>query len=114
LGFFKKIPCNYYKIVLFCICNKEVVMNKTIAKGYNYKGYVYQPSEIEVEANNSNFVKIYHTVVSPEGKNMVFDWNPYVNPTEEQFKLWVDLGCPARVGLSPLDENDLKNMLANK
>jgi len=72
-----------------------------------YKGYTYQPTEIDIDVN---FKKIYHSVVTPEGNEIVFDFNPYDYVTEEQFKLWIDLGCPSRIGISPLDENDLKKI----
>jgi hypothetical protein len=44
----------------------------------------------------------------------VFDFNPYDYATEEQFKLWIDLGCPNRIGVSPLDETDLKRIKMEK
>ena len=45
------------------------------------------------------------------------DWSPYVTPTEEQFKTWVDLGMPTRKdvnGIGPLDHNDLEQLMKTK
>lgn len=84
-------------------------MNNTITHNHSYKGYVYQPSE-DVDSDN---IKIFHHVLAPNGACVKFDWSPYQTPTEEQFALWVDLGCPERVGIGPLRDEDLKTLANN-
>jgi hypothetical protein len=84
-------------------------MDKRIQHGHSYKGFVYQPW-VEYDSDN---MKIFHDVVTPEGKTIDFDWSPYSTPTAEQFSLWIDLGCPGRVGIGPLRDEDLKK-IANR
>ena len=84
-------------------------MNKKIEQGHNYKGFIYQPW-VDIEPDN---MKIFHDVVTPEGKTVDFDWSPYSTPTAEQFALWIDLGCPDRIGCGPLRDEDLKK-IANR
>jgi len=45
------------------------------------------------------------------------DWSPYSTPTEEEFKLWVDLGMPTRKdvnSIGPLDKDDLLKLAKTK
>jgi len=80
-----------------------------IPYGYEYKGYRYEPTKDYEEDN----IKIFHDVVDKNHfnwKNMPLlhmDWSPYSYPTESQFRLWVELGRPARIGCGPLDHEDL-------
>lgn len=79
---------------------------------YNYKGYVMEPYEDEEYGDEGvENVKIYQYVKTPDGKTISMDWSPYDMPTQEQFALWVELGCPDRFALrdagGPLDGHDL-------
>jgi hypothetical protein len=82
-------------------------IRKLIERGYTYKGFVYDQS-IELEEDN---MKVFHEVTDPEGKRVKFDWCPYAPLTEDFFALWVDLGCPDRIGIGPLNEEELKKIL---
>lgn len=80
-----------------------------------YNGYVLTPYEdVEPEEN----IKIIHDVRKPDGTEVVMDWSPYSMPTQEQFALWVELGCPDRFALrnagGPLDEHDLMELNTKK
>ena len=74
-----------------------------------YKSYSYKPYE-DHEPDN---IKIFHDV-EKDGKTITMDWSPYRTPSFEDFKLWIDLGCPARIGCGPLDRADLDKINANK
>lgn len=58
-----------------------------------YKGFTYS-QEKDYEPDN---VKIFHTVTTPEGKQIPMDWSPYSTPSKNDFELYVDLGCPDRM-----------------
>lgn len=58
-----------------------------------YKGFRYEPFE-DVEPEEC--IKIFHEVVTPEGKRTYMDWSPYSTPSPADFQLWIDLGCPDR------------------
>jgi hypothetical protein len=68
-----------------------------------YKGYRYW----EEEDREEDCIKIFHWVETPEGKTIHMDWSPYSNPSQKAFELWIDLGCPDRIGCGPLDMDDL-------
>ena len=84
---------------------------------YSYKGYKTTFEEdIEYGEEGPENVKIFHFVKPPDGgKEIHMDWSPYKIPTFEQFKLWIDVGCPDRFNKAlwerqcffPLDEKDL-------
>lgn len=76
---------------------------------YAYKGYKYFPSE-ELEDDN---VKIWHDVLTPDGQKTEMGWSPYSIPTEADFRLWIDLGCPKRGAVS-LDHEALAKLQAER
>jgi len=74
-------------------------------QGFEYKGFVYgYDLDIEPEEN----CKTLHFATLPNGETLHFDWSPYSNPTEDDFKLWVDCGCPERITNGPLRREDLE------
>ncbi len=82
--------------------------------GFEYKGYTYQ-YDLDIEPEENCKINHWATVErfgsNPDDAGCIesveFDWSPYSYPTEEDFKLWVDLGCPARIGNGPLRREDL-------
>lgn len=82
-----------------------------------YKGYRYEPWD-DVEPGEC--IKIWHEVVTPDGKRISMDWSPYYTPEMSDFQLWIDLGCPNRYdqGLGErhcygsLDRKDLEKIKA--
>lgn len=62
---------------------------------FEYKGYTYQP-EYVVEADGDN-AKIWHEIITPEGKRKSADFTPYSYMTEEDFTSFIDLGMPGRM-----------------
>ena len=76
-----------------------------------YKGFTYS-QEKDYEPDN---IKIFHTVVTPEGKEVSMDWSSYSTPSQSDFELWVEIGLPDRMHpalgerrvLCPLDTKDL-------
>ena len=78
----------------------------------DYKGWKYG-EDIE---QYDDVTKKFH-YAEKDGKKVDMDWSPYVTPTEEQFKTWVDLGMPTRKavkGIGPLDHNDLEQLMKTK
>lgn len=57
---------------------------------WEYKGYKYVPQKDYEEDN----VKIFHDVITPDGKRTHIAWSPYSHPSSEDLKLWIDMGCP--------------------
>jgi len=76
-----------------------------VLDGFEYKGYTYR-YDLEVSDDNC---KTYHMAYR-DGKERHFDWSPYSNPTESDFKLWVDLDMPERITNGPLDRADLERI----
>ena len=87
---------------------------------YSYKGYTADfNEEPEYGEDGPDNVKIYHWVIPPNGgKEITIDWSPYSIPTFDEFKLWIDLGCPDRFDRAfgeqriffPLDGKDLQTI----
>jgi hypothetical protein len=76
-----------------------------------YKGFTYsQEKDYEPDC-----IKIFHTVITPEGKQVSMDWSSYSTPSQNDFELWVDIGLPDRMHpalgdrrvFSPLNRDDL-------
>jgi len=77
-----------------------------------YKGWTYSSYEEDYD----DVVKLSH-VATKDGKEVSMDWSPYNKPTDEEFKLWVDLGMPTRKavnGIGPLDKDDLLALAKTK
>jgi len=90
---------------------------------FTYKGVQYLP-EKDYEDDN---IKIFHIVkvqmlqwdtetshrldMRTVFKEESMDWSPYSTPSIEDFKLWVDLGRPNRIGIGPLNRKDLETII---
>ena len=77
-----------------------------------YKGWTYSSHEEDYD----DVIKLSH-VATKDGKEVSMDWSPYSTPTEEEFKLWVDLGMPTRKdvdSIGPLDKDDLLSLAKTK
>lgn len=57
---------------------------------FNYKGFRYTPWE-DVEEDN---IKIFHELTYSNGKKISIPWSPYSTPTDDELKMWIDIGCP--------------------
>lgn len=67
--------------------------------------YIYAPWE----ERDEDCIKIWHDIICvPSNKIVSVDWSPYEYMTEEQVKLWLDLGMPDRIGTGPLNDEDLQ------
>ena len=78
----------------------------------DYKGWKYG-EDIE---QYDDVAKKFH-YAEKDGKKVDMDWSPYVTPSEEQFKTWVDLGMPTREavkGIGPLSPEDLEQLMKTK
>ena len=69
-------------------------------------GYIYYQ---DIDQSDDN-IKITHIIESPDGKKDYLDWSPYRTPSERTLNLFVELNFPKRIGVCPLDENDLESI----
>lgn len=87
---------------------KQFDMN-SIAEGYRdleVMGHKYMPDEDREDDN----VKIWHTIVTPQGKTVDADFTPYSYMDKEDLKLYIKLKYPKRQGAGPLNKEDLQKM----
>lgn len=81
-------------------------MNHVAPIIYEYQGYRYwQERDYE-----DDVTKIFHEVLTPADDRITLDWSPYSRPSEADFRLWVDLGCPKRITCGPLNSEDLQTI----
>ena len=90
--------------------DKSAWIGSSDTNHFEVDGYKYVP-EIDDEGD---VTKIYHYVITPEGKEMQVDWSSYKHMTPDDLKLWLKLGMPKRVGTGPLDSDDLRNIANQK
>lgn len=72
---------------------------------YKHIGYVVK-GELEIESDGDNMKWLY-SCKDLYGNPISLDWSPYSKLTIEDFRFWIQLGCPARIGMGPLDRLDL-------
>jgi hypothetical protein len=65
--------------------------------------------ESEIWEQDEDVTKLAHMLIDAETKEVVcyIDWSSYSEPTLEDVKLFIELGCPKRIGSAPLDKYDL-------
>jgi len=73
---------------------------------WEYKGYKCNIS-YDVESDN---VKAYHNVITPQGQSISADINPY-DGSRKTFEMWIDAGMPPREGSGPWDQARLVQKL---
>ena len=93
---------------------KETSTNSDVGVSLSedYKGWKYGADKEDYD----DVIKISHHATK-DGKEVSMDWSPYSTPTDEEFKLWVDLGMPTRKavdGIGPLDKDDLLSLAKTK
>jgi hypothetical protein len=75
-----------------------------------YKGFILDEFE-DVEEDS---IKISHDIVRPDGSRTFVHFTPYANMTENDLRLWVELGEPGRIeygcGSANLDSFSLFKM----
>ena len=87
---------------------KQLDMN-SIAEGYldmEVMGHKYMPDIEDYDDNR----KIWHTIVTPQGKTVDADFTPYDYMDKEDLKLFIKLGYPKRQGAGPLNKEELQKM----
>ena len=78
----------------------------------DYMGWKYVTYDEEYDDNR----KTFHTAKKGD-EEVDIDWSPYSKMTDEEFKLWLDLGMPTRKDVNsvgPLDMDDLKTLAIAK
>ena len=78
----------------------------TVNQPYTYKGWTYTPWD-DVEEDN---IKKWHDFKHKDGGTVTCDFSPYRTMTEEDIRLWIDLGMPDRISSCPLNSDDLKTL----
>lgn len=82
---------------------------ESVAEGYRdleVMGHKYMPDEDREEDN----VKIWHTIITPQGKSIDADFTPYRYMDNEDLKLYIKLKYPKRITAGPLDKQDLQKL----
>ncbi len=82
---------------------------------YKYKGReVYIESEILEQ--DEDVTKLWHSLKDAKTKEVIchVDWSPYSEMSEEDIKLYLELDCPRRNSLGPLDNQDLLDLKKKK
>lgn len=77
-----------------------------------YMGWTYHKDEEDYD----DVRKFLHSAKKGD-EEVSIDWSPYSTMTDEEFKLWLDLGMPTRKdvnGIGPLDIDDLKQLAMAK
>jgi hypothetical protein len=66
----------------------------------------------EIEEMDEDVTKLGHYLVCKATKKRLhqIDWSPYNDMTIEDVSLYIQLGCPKRMGNTPLDSQDLKTI----
>jgi len=88
---------------------------ESIAEGWHdieVLGHKYMPDIEEYDDNR----KIWHTIVTPQGKTIDADFTPYSYMDKEDLTLYIKLKYPRRKDLGmigPLDKEDLQKMANN-
>lgn len=60
-------------------------------------------------------IKLSHELVNKAGAIVhSIDWSPYSRMSDETVELYLELGCPTRVGIGPLNLEDLRLMKAEQ
>lgn len=82
---------------------------ESVAEGYRdleVMGHKYMPDEDREDDN----VKIWHTIITPQGKSISADFTPYSYMDKEDIKLYIKLKYPKRITAGPLDKEDLQKL----
>jgi hypothetical protein len=82
--------------------------DRKVEEGYptDYKGWKYSSYEEDYD----DVMKISH-VATKDGKQVSIDWSPYSNMSDEDYKLWIDLGMPGRRAVDSIGPLDIKDLL---
>ena len=72
---------------------------------WTYKGHT---CTIEPEYYEDN-IKLWHTVVTPDGKELFADISPYEGDPKV-VEMWIDAGYPKRISCGPLNREDLEEI----
>tara|TARA_B100001778_G_C18450043_1_gene566279 strand:- start:357 stop:599 length:243 start_codon:yes stop_codon:yes gene_type:complete len=74
------------------------------------KTWTYKNHDCRIEFHvEPDVCKAWHTVTKPNGETVFADISPY-DTTKGTVNHWIDAGYPSRVGVGPLQYEDVKNM----
>ena len=76
------------------------------------KTWTYKNHDCRIEFHvEPDVCKAWHTVTKPNGETVFADISPY-DTTKGTVNHWIDAGYPSRVGVGPLQYQDLKSMIS--
>ena len=74
----------------------------------NDKTWTYKNHDCRIEFHvEPDVCKAWHTVTKPNGETVFADISPY-DTTKGTVNHWIDAGYPSRVGVGPLQYEDVK------
>jgi len=85
-------------------------------KGESNMKHYYKGKEVIVESElieyDEDVIKTAHKLIDKETGKLIeyIDWSSYDEMSEEDIKLYLELGCPKRSRFGPLNSEDLQEM----
>ena len=82
---------------------------------WTYKGHTCK-IEMDHERDDRGVVEVskaYHSVITPEGKELFADISPY-DTSKQTLNMWIDAGYPPRPAGHNYDRKDLEALIAQK
>ena len=81
--------------------------------------FIFKGQEVRLEQiddREDDCIKTWHTLVSVEtGRELhTIDWSPYASISDEDLTRYLELGCPKRQGIGPLNHQQLEELYLNK
>ena len=68
----------------------------------------------EPEEREPDVIKLCHEFICVKTEKSLhsIDWSPYEHMRDEDIQLYLDLGCPKRITIGPLNREDLDKIAA--
>jgi hypothetical protein len=67
---------------------------------------------VEIIEQDEDVTKMIHSIIDAQTKKVLktIDWSPYSEITRKELELYIELGCPNRIGFCPLNGEDLQKI----
>lgn len=93
---------------------RGLISNAADETRFKVGDYDFYSQEVDYDEDTR---KTFHTLITPDGQSISFDWSPYSVPRKEDVALWIKLGMPKREDVGsrgPIDRNDLIKLARDK